>query len=61
LSPRYKIGDFGCGEAFPAKEFVASMEGSEVDTIMKGLSEIAFRIKDQTRIPTSIKKNDDPI
>jgi hypothetical protein len=40
----------------PAKEFVASLDGSEVDTIMKELSEIAFRIKDETGIATSIKE-----
>jgi hypothetical protein len=39
----------------PAKEFVASLNGSEVDPIMKELRDIAFRIKNETGIATSIK------
>jgi hypothetical protein len=40
----------------PATEFVASLNESEVGSIMKELSEIAFRVEAKTRIPTSIKE-----
>lgn len=40
----------------PAKEFVGSLAGPEVEPIMNELSEIAFKIRNETRIETSIKQ-----